>query len=212
MKSGISHLRKNYSLNELNENQIGMDPFLLFDTWFKNAKESGVLEPNAMAVSTFTNQKVHSRILLLKDYNTEGFSFFTNYESNKGIELSKKPFASMLFFWDRLERQIRIEGSVKKLSTKLSTEYFHSRPIDSQIGAWASNQSRVVESREKLEEQFLLFKKKFEGKKIPKPKHWGGYILIPELFEFWQGRPNRLHDRILFIKSKKKWSRRRLSP
>jgi pyridoxamine 5'-phosphate oxidase len=212
MKSNISHLRQNYSLNELNENEIGMDPFLLFDNWFKNAKESGVLEPNAMAVSTFTNQKVHSRILLLKDYSSRGFSFFTNYDSNKGKQLAKKPFASILFFWDKLERQIRIEGKIKKLSSKESNEYFQSRPVESQIGAWTSEQSKVIPSREVLEERFSYYKKKFEGKKISKPKNWGGYILIPESFEFWQGRPSRLHDRIEFIRSGQKWSRRRLSP
>jgi pyridoxamine 5'-phosphate oxidase len=157
------------------------------------------------------DHKPAGRIVLLKHVN-EGFSFFTNYHSRKGAELAHHGHASLTFFWGELERQVRIEGNVHKMSEVLSSEYFHQRPRESQLGAWVSDQSSRVESREYLEQRYAELAKQYEGKEIPKPAHWGGYELIPDYFEFWQGRPSRLHDRIVYEKAGQRWERYRLAP
>lgn len=212
-KSSVANLRKNYSFNELNESDCSRNPFIQFSRWFNTATESDIIEPNAMAIATSDKKGFPSvRMVLLKGYDKNGFKFFTNYLSRKSSDLKTNPNAALLFYWDKLERQIRIEGKVKKLSQKESAEYFSTRPLDSKIAAWASIQSFPLKNKKILEDRFNDVKKNFNGKKIPLPPFWGGYILMPKYFEFWQGRPNRLHDRIAFIKRENRWERKRLSP
>ena len=209
----LSELRKEYSLKSLGKKDVNPDPIQQFSSWFEEAKSSISGEPNAMILSTVnTNNRPSSRVVLLKDFNSEGFVFFSNYKSRKGKELCENPFASILFFWGELERQIRIEGSVKKLGEKDSSEYFAVRPRKSQIGALASIQSSVLNCRTELEAKFNQIEQDFEGKEIPRPEHWGGYVVIPEYFEFWQGRQSRLHDRISYSKVQETWAISRLSP
>lgn len=208
----LAALRENYQKGELLESSVHVDPIEQFKIWFQEAQNSQVLEPNAMFLSTVGHDhKPAGRIVLLKHVN-EGFSFFTNYHSRKGAELAHHGHASLTFFWGELERQVRIEGNVYKMSEVLSTEYFHQRPRESQLGAWVSDQSSRVESREYLEQRYAELAKQYEGKEIPKPAHWGGYELIPDYFEFWQGRPSRLHDRIVYEKAGQRWERYRLAP
>ncbi|WP_435354647.1 pyridoxamine 5'-phosphate oxidase [Emticicia sp. SJ17W-69] len=212
-KTDLASLRLSYSQNELLEKNVLSNPFKQFALWFEEALDAQVLEPNAMHVSTISDGKPHGRIVLLKGFDENGFVFFTNYESNKGKEIEKNIFASLTFFWGDLERQVRIEGKIDKVSVQESDEYFHSRPRGSQIGAWVSNQSKVIENRQVLEERLLNLEKEFEQTEvIPRPAHWGGYRVIPDKIEFWQGRPNRLHDRILYTKNVNDWKIERLSP
>lgn len=212
-KTDLASLRLSYSQNELLEKNVLSNPFKQFALWFEEALDAQVLEPNAMHVSTISDGKPHGRIVLLKGFDENGFVFFTNYESNKGKEIEKNIFASLTFFWGDLERQVRIEGKIEKVSEQESDEYFHSRPRGSQIGAWVSNQSKVIEGRQVLEERLLTLEKEFENAEvIPRPTHWGGYRVIPDKIEFWQGRPNRLHDRILYSKNVNDWKIERLSP
>jgi pyridoxamine 5'-phosphate oxidase len=210
-KTDLSALRQNYSKNELSESNVANNPIEQFEIWFQEALKAEIREPNAMCLSTLNEEKPSSRIVLLKGID-EGFVFFTNYESNKGNQIAKSQFASLNFFWVDLERQIRIEGIIEKVSEKESDEYFYSRPRGSQVGAWVSNQSKVVENRTILEAKLLDFEKEYENKPIPRPPHWGGYRLIPDKIEFWQGRPNRLHDRILYSKNDNNWKIERLCP
>ncbi|MES2796448.1 MAG: pyridoxamine 5'-phosphate oxidase [Bacteroidota bacterium] len=211
----ISSLREDYSKAELLENIVLEQPFLQFKKWFEEALKSNVLEPNAMHLSTVgLDLKPSGRIVLLKYYDEQiGYSFFTNYKSKKGKELEINPFAALTFFWPELERQIRIEGSVVKMNELESQKYFEIRPRKSQIGALASPQSEQVASRGILENQFEYYEKIYENQPIPKPESWGGYTLIPDYFEFWQGRRSRLHDRIIYSKNEKlEWEIRRLAP
>lgn len=209
----ISRLRRNYSLNELTEKIVDPNPITQFSYWFNELLKSEVKEPNAMVLATASVKGIPSvRTVLLKKFNEEGFTFFTNYKSHKAKDLMKNPFAEILFLWLELERQVRIRGSVKKVSLKESEEYFHSRPIDSQIGAWASKQSSVIPDREFLEAKFEETAEKYKDGKIPLPPFWGGYILKPIEFEFWQGRESRLHDRISYRKKRNNWEIVRLSP
>lgn len=214
MKNKYSDLRVSYQQKYLDESNIEKNPFKLFEQWFNIALKSGILEPNAMTLATADNLgKPSARIVLLKDLTQRGFVFFTNYKSRKGDQLNENPFAALVFWWDKLERQIRIEGKVEKLSKKDSDIYFNSRPRGSQLGAVISRQSEVIPNYNFLKNEFLEFKKGIKGKKIIRPNYWGGYLLKPELIEFWQGRENRLHDRIRYTKKKSKsWLIERLSP
>jgi pyridoxamine 5'-phosphate oxidase len=213
MPSSLSDLRKEYSLKYLTKKDVSPDPFKQFHTWFEEAKASITGEPNAMILSTSDqNGKPSSRVVLLKGFSEKGFVFFTNYGSRKGNDLESNPFTALLFFWGELERQVRIEGRVEKISQKESSEYFGTRPRLSQIGALASIQSKVIEKRSDLEDAFHKLDKEFEGKEIPLPGNWGGYIVVPEYFEFWQGRRSRLHDRISYRQDASLWKIERLSP
>lgn len=210
--SSIADLRENYDRDVLLESNVNPNPFLQFERWFEQARAEGGLEPNAMTVSTVgADGKPSSRICLLKEFDEKGFVFFTNYTSAKGQALEAHPYTSLLFFWMFQQRQVHINGRVEKISEAESTEYFKSRPLGSQIGAWASLQSKPI-SREKLEQRFKDYQEQF-GNDVPKPPHWGGYRVIPESIEFWQGRPSRLHDRIKFTRDEVgQWQFTRLSP
>lgn len=210
-KTDVASLRLNYLLNELVEENVLENPIKQFEKWFNEAIEAKVLEPNAMHLATISNGKPHGRIVLLKGFDESGFVFFTNYESNKGKEIAEVPFASLTFFWGAMERQVRIEGQIVKTSAAESDEYFQVRPRGSQIGAWVSKQSSVV-SRDELEARQQALEAQYGDGFIPRPAHWGGYRVIPEKIEFWQGRPSRLHDRILFTDIDGSWKIERLSP
>jgi pyridoxamine 5'-phosphate oxidase len=210
----IQNLRQDYRASTLLEAGTKADPIKQFEAWFNEAVAAQVLEPNAMTLATATSDgRPSARIVLLKGYDNDGFSFYTNYLSRKGKELAKNPHASLLFFWGELERQVRIEGTIEKLSREQSEAYFHSRPHGSQLGALASPQSQEIAGREVLETKYTQLEAEYEGKDVPKPGFWGGYILKPQLVEFWQGRSSRLHDRILYKKADKKtWKKVRLAP
>lgn len=207
----VSQLRKNYEKGELIESKVNSDPFSQFEIWFEEVIKSNIYEPNAMILTTAINNKPSARVVLLKGFDKNGFKFYTNYNSRKGRELIDNPNAAVLFYWMELERQVRIEGKIEKLSREESLEYFNSRPLESRYGALASNQSEVIPNREYLEKKFFELKEKFADNP-PMPENWGGYALKPDLFEFWQGRPNRLHDRIVYEKSENSWKIYRLSP
>lgn len=208
----LRNIRKNYELDQLLETNIDKNPFVQFTKWFEVVIKKKLLEPNAMILATSTKTGIPSvRAVLLKEYDHKGFKFFTNYGSKKGRELAENPFASVLFLWLQLERQVRIEGKIVKLSRKESLEYFNQRPIKSRYGALASNQSEIIVDRKTLEERFFLLQKKY-GDNPPMPKNWGGYKLIPNKFEFWQGRRDRLHDRICYEKTRSGWKIYRLQP
>ena len=200
-------------LRSLSENDVNKNPINQFAIWWEDAINSNIEEVNAMTLAT-VNQHGYpeARIVLLKDFNDKGFVFFTNYESRKGKSLLINPNASIVFFWKELERQVRIQGVVEKISEEESTAYFTSRPIESKIGAWASPQSEVIQSRVFLEERFKNYVQQFSDQEIPKPPHWGGYIIKPSRIEFWQGRPGRLHDRIEYNKNNEGWAIERLAP
>jgi pyridoxamine 5'-phosphate oxidase len=212
-RKSINNLRREYKLNKLSEETVQPNPFNQFEKWFIEVLKVGLIEPNAMILATADAKANPSvRVVLLKELNKKGFTFFTNYGSRKGKNLSENSSASVLFFWTELERQVRIEGKIKKISKAESQKYFNSRPIDSRLAAWASEQSEIIPGRDYLEAKFQIFKRQFKGKKIPVPPDWGGYILVPEYFEFWQGRENRLHDRICYKKISRKWKVFRLAP
>jgi pyridoxamine 5'-phosphate oxidase len=209
----LAELRINYQKGELLESSVDKNPFEQFKKWFSEAKASQVPEPNAMHLSTIgENGMPNGRIVLLKNVS-EGFSFYTNYQSSKGESLNKHPQACITFFWAELERQIRIEGITKKVDSATAEIYFKNRPRASQIGAWVSEQSSRIESRDILELAFKELEAKYEGQEIPKPPHWGGFELIPSYFEFWQGRTSRLHDRVIYeLSDEKIWKIGRLAP
>lgn len=212
-KKIIEDLRRNYKLKSLDQKDVLENPFEQFSVWFEESMHSNLPEPNAMILATATKDgKPSVRALLLKGFDEKGFIFYTNYESRKGRELTENKNASILFFWPEIERQIRIEGRVEKISQAESKRYFDTRPYKSRIGAWASNQSEEIESRFVIVKKFLKYFIKFHSKEIPLPPYWGGYILIPDTFEFWQGRANRLHDRVMYRLIDEKWKIKRLSP
>ena len=210
----IADIRKDYKLQTLNEADVHANALQQFHKWWNEAIISQIEEVNAMTLATSTAAgRPAARIVLLKGYDESGFVFFTNYNSNKGKELAENPFASLVFFWKELERQVRIEGPVEKTTSGESDLYFLSRPVESRIGAWASPQSAVIASREVIEENLSELQKSFAGKDIDRPPHWGGYIVKPQVIEFWQGRPGRLHDRIRYTKKDDgEWIIERLAP
>ncbi|GAB3886606.1 pyridoxamine 5'-phosphate oxidase [Spirosoma agri] len=213
MPSTISDLRKEYTLNGLDTADVLVDPIAQFRVWFDAALQANIPEPNAMYVSTVTaDGRPDGRIVLLKDVSEAGFVFYTNYESRKGQELISHPFATLTFFYQALERQIRIEGRVEKVSAQESDAYFGSRPRGSQIGAWVSHQSSVIESRDVLENRQNEIEARFAGQPIPRPPYWGGFRIVPDAVEFWQGRPSRLHDRIRYRQEAGHWLIERLAP
>ncbi len=204
--------RRDYKKMSFNENLAAESPFEQFKIWFAQALDSDFLDPNALALSTTDKSgRPSSRMVLLKEYDSSGFIFFTNYESRKGSEIAENPYASMLFFWDKLERQIRIEVNLQKISEEESFDYFKTRPYTSRLGAWASKQSKQLTSRFKLIREVALLMAKYP-KDVPLPPHWGGFRLVPDAFEFWQGRESRLHDRIKYELSGDKWKKKRLYP
>ena len=213
-KKTLQNLRIEYSSSPINESAVDANPISFFGKWFDEAMAAEVREPNAMTLATATRDGIPSaRIVLLKGADKNGFSFYSNYLSRKGKELAKHPSACLVFFWPELGRQVRIEGKILKLSKEESEAYFATRPFGSQLGAVVSPQSQVIANREVLDVAYTAYEQKFEGKKIPKPAHWGGYILQPIAIEFWQGRESRLHDRVKYaLMEKGKWKIERLAP
>lgn len=208
----LKNLRLSYERDHLLESNVSKDPFIQFKIWFDLVVKAEVIEPNAMTIATSTKNGIPSaRMVLLKGFDETGFTFFTNYESRKGKELLDNPLASLLFWWRELERQVRIEGKIEKISRKESEEYFNLRPLKSRYGALSSNQSEIVKNREVLEKRFSDLEKQF-GENPPTPENWGGYKLLPNKFEFWQGRRDRLHDRICYEKVNNDWKIYRLQP
>ncbi len=209
----LSDLRREYRAHVLSEASAAADPIEQFRRWFEEALQAEVLEANAMTLATVTaDGDPAARTVLLKDVDEYGFVFFTNYESAKGRDLTAHPRACLLFFWGELERQVRVTGQAAAVSREETTEYFHSRPRESQLGAWASPQSRVIPHRGVIDENFAALAAQHEGGPVPVPPFWGGYRVAPERIEFWQGRPSRLHDRLLYTRSGDTWTRVRLAP
>jgi pyridoxamine 5'-phosphate oxidase len=209
----LANMRKDYQLQKLSEESVNDNPFQQFSTWWNEAVEAKINEVNAMVLATASGDGTPAaRIVLLKAFDENGFVFFSNYDSNKGKQLLENSRACLVFFWKELERQVRITGTVSKTSNKESDDYFNSRPEGSRIGAWASPQSHVIKDREWLEENELQFRKRFEKEKISRPENWGGYRVMPVVIEFWQGRANRLHDRIQYSLQNGKWIIERLAP
>jgi len=214
IQKNIAHLREDYSLASLHESDIDKDPFRQFQKWFSDAVNAAISDVNAMTLCTVDkDSKPHSRIVLLKGIEQNGFAFFTNYNSHKGLQMKMNPNVSLVFHWKELQRQVRIEGYAVKVSEEESKSYFASRPRESQLGALASQQSEVLESSDELQTRFTELQHVYADKEIPKPPHWGGYLVIPNLIEFWQGRSNRLHDRLCFyLEEDKTWTLKRLNP
>ncbi|WP_442795605.1 pyridoxamine 5'-phosphate oxidase [Pelobium manganitolerans] len=213
-KSTIQNLRQDYRSASLDESEVAENPYQQFEKWFQEALNAQVAEPNAMTLATTTANCVPSaRIVLLKEFTDEGFVFYTNYNSKKGREIAESPFAALVFFWPDLERQIRIEGVVETVSEEESDAYFKSRPRGSQLGALTSPQSEMIPNRSYLEDKLAKLTEKHKEKDIQRPEHWGGYRVIPNRIEFWQGRSSRLHDRILYVQEKdQSWRFERLAP
>jgi pyridoxamine 5'-phosphate oxidase len=214
MENDIAAIRKDYSQRQLSESDVANDPIQQFSKWWEEAVASHIDEVNAMTLATASIDGMPSaRIVLLKGFDNRGFTFFTNYDSFKAQQLSENPKACLVFFWKELERQVRITGIIEKLSDRESDDYFNSRPEGSRLGAWASPQSRVIESREWLDDNYAAITNKMKGQKIARPQHWGGYIVKPVIVEFWQGRPSRLHDRIQYtLEENGNWKIERLAP
>ncbi len=208
----IAAIRKEYKLKSLLESEVTVDAIEQFSIWWKDALDSNLDEVNAMTVATASKEGIPSaRIVLLKGFDENGFVFFTNYNSAKGLNIAENKHATLLFFWKELERQVRINGILEKIDDITNDEYFKSRPYGSQIGAWSSPQSKIINSRHLLDENAEKYQKQF-GNDVPRPSHWGGYLLRPKNIEFWQGRSNRLHDRLLYTLEGNSWKIERLAP
>lgn len=214
MNKSIADIRTDYKQQSLNETDVALNPFAQFDKWWADAVNAELTEANAMSLATVGSNGCPSvRIVLLKSYDTNGFVFFTNYQSDKAQQIAQNPFAAVCFFWKELERQVRIEGSIEKTSATESDEYFYSRPLGSRIGAWASPQSRPIAGRTILEENVKALEAQYNEQEPARPPHWGGYIVKPQSIEFWQGRPSRLHDRIKYTRQPDdSWMIERLAP
>lgn len=209
----LYELREEYIFEKLGEKDVLPSPIDQFKLWFGEAATSNIYEPNAAFLATAGSDGIPSgRIILVKTFSEHGFTFFTNYESKKGRHLIENPYATLVFYWPDLERQVRIEGNIEKLPPEESDTYFETRPVGNRLGAWASPQSRVITDRNWLETEHKKFREKFKHGKAPRPENWGGYILKPVAIEFWQGRKNRLHDRIEYFTENNKWKIRRLAP
>jgi pyridoxamine 5'-phosphate oxidase len=212
-KEALQNLRQDYRSAELLQQDVDQNPIMQFKKWFTDALEAQLYEPNVMTLATSDPYgKPSARIVLLKGFDEHGFNFYTNYDSKKGRELQENPQAALVFFWAELERQVRIEGMVSKLDPEVSEDYFHSRPKGSQIGAMASPQSEVIASRGTLEQKVVELQQQYADTEVPRPEHWGGYLLEPQQIEFWQGRPSRLHDRICYTLVDGVWIINRLAP
>jgi len=213
MTTRVDHLRQNYTDGELTEESALANPFAQFDQWLQAAIAAEMMEPNAMTLATAsTDGQPHARMVLLKDFDENGFVFYTNYASHKGQQLAENSRAALVFWWDKLQRQVRIEGHVVSVEPEESDQYFHTRPRKSQLGAAASDQSQVIDSRELLEQRLAELETRYADTTIPRPKSWGGYRVIPHTIEFWQGRRSRLHDRLQYTKVNHHWQIARLSP
>lgn len=214
MDISVADLRKEYTFQGLNEADAEPNPFVQFKIWFEQALNAQLPEPNAMTIATASlDGKPSARLVLLKDYDERGFVFYTNYDSDKGQQLLQNPWGAIAFWWAELERQVRITGRVEQVSAAEADEYFNSRPKSSQLGAWASHQSQVIPNREVLEQRLQQLKEEYENKAVMRPPHWGGFRVIPNQIEFWQGRPSRLHDRLLYHRDEDgNWLMQRLSP
>lgn len=209
----LRNLRKNYQKSELTEETLITDPFKMFNEWLKTAIREEEAEPNAMILSTVDAKgNPDARVVLLKEMSNDGLVFFSNYNSKKGKQIASNPNVAAVFFWSKTERQVRIRGKVEKIAEELSEEYFQTRPKESKLGAWASPQSRIIDSRKTLEENYAMYEHLYESNEIKKPPHWGGYLIRPVSFEFWQGRTGRLHDRFEFCLSSDEWVIHRLAP
>ena len=209
----LRDIRNNYQQNKLEEDQLTNKPIALFETWINEAIHEKANEPTAMVIATAVNNQPDTRIVLLKEIKDECLIFYTNYQSSKAQQIDNNNQVAINFFWPELERQVRIKGTISKPDNKISADYFNTRPRESQLGAWASNQSQVLKNREELENKYHQLEKQYEGKTIPMPNHWGAYQVKPFEIEFWQGRPSRLHDRIRYYKTTEgEWKFKRLSP
>ena len=209
----LTHVRKEYSRHSLDELDVDLNPFVQFQQWFEQAVKAELPEPNAMALATATpDGRPSVRMVLLKGFDERGFVFYTNYEGRKSVELAANPQAAVLFFWVELERQVRIEGTVEKTSKQESDEYFKTRPLESRLSAWASRQSSIIPSRSFLEQKMSDLEHRYANREVPLPPFWGGFRIQPQVFEFWQGRENRLHDRVRYMLQGGVWHIERVSP
>ncbi|GAB4248232.1 MAG: pyridoxamine 5'-phosphate oxidase [Vicingaceae bacterium] len=213
INSYINSIRRDFADKPLNEASVALNPFKQFEIWFEEAVGAQLLDPYAMNLCTVDKNGCPSvRTVYMRGISEEGIVFYTNYNSKKAKDISANPHVAVNFLWQPLDRQIRMEGIAQKVNAKTSDEYFKNRPRESQIGAWASNQSEEIKSREELIEKVKYYEKKFEGKDVPRPEHWGGFLIKLKKIEFWQGRPNRLHDRIVYLNQNSSWIIKRLNP